>query len=300
MGVEVNEPERKQATAQTTDVNGAGRDAEGLQPASPGLPQERRGGEGGLVSVVIPCYNQAHFLGEAIESIFSQSYRDFEIIVVDDGSPDNTSEVASSYDEVRLIRQENRGLAGARNRDLAEARGEHIVFLDADDRLLPEALEVGVRELEAHPKCAFVAGYHRPIEPDGSPLGEEPQLAGTQRRPRPPRHIEGDIYLTILSRKYHIMPATVMYRRFVFDSVGRFDPGIKASEDYDLYFRIARRFPVYCHDTVVLENRKHNANMTRDHFRMLKATIEVLRLQRAYVKRDERYRAAVVRASSVQ
>jgi glycosyltransferase involved in cell wall biosynthesis len=249
-------------------------------------------GNSPLVTVVIPCYKQAGYLGVAIESVLSQTYHNFEIIVVDDGSPDNTSEVASRYDEVRLIRQANRGLAGARNRGLAEAKGEHIVFLDADDRLLPEALEVGVRELKARPQCALVAGYHRPIEPDGSPLGEEPQLTGTQRRPRPPRDIGGDIYLTILSRKYHIMPGTVMYRRSVFESVGQFDPEIKASEDYDLYFRIARRFPVYCHDTVVLENRKHNANMTRDHYRMLKATIEVLRSQRAYLKRDERYRAA--------
>jgi glycosyltransferase involved in cell wall biosynthesis len=257
--------------------------------------QESAGGAG-LVSVVIPCYNQARFLGEAIESVLSQSFRDFEIVVVDDGSTDETSEVASGYEaghhQVRLIRQENRGLAGARNRGLAEARGDLLVFLDADDRLLPEALEVQVSELEARPQCALVAGYHRPIEPDGSPLGEEPQLAGTQRRPRPPRHIGGDIYLNILSRKYHIMPGTVMYRRFVFDSVGSFDPEIKASEDYDLYFRIARRFPVYCHDTVVLENRKHNANMTRDHYRMLKATIEVIRSQREYIKGDERYRAA--------
>jgi glycosyltransferase involved in cell wall biosynthesis len=176
-----------------------------------------------LVTVVIPCYKQAHFLGESIESVLSQTYRNFEIIVVDDGSPDNTSEVASRYDEVRLIRQENRGLAGARNRGLAEAKGEHLIFLDADDRLLPEALEVGVRELEARPQCALVAGYHRPIEPDGSPLGEESQLAGTQRRPRPPRDIGGDIYLTILSRKYHIMPGTVMYRRSVFESVGEFE-----------------------------------------------------------------------------
>jgi glycosyltransferase involved in cell wall biosynthesis len=80
-------------------------------------------GNSPLVTVVIPCYNQAHFLGEAIESVLSQSYRNFEIIVVDDGSTDNTSEVASHYEEVRLVRQENRGLAGARNSGLAEAEG---------------------------------------------------------------------------------------------------------------------------------------------------------------------------------
>src|ERR687890_1245755 len=103
----------------------------------------------GLVSVVIPCYNQAHFLGEAIESVLAQSYKDFEIIVVDDGSPDNTSEVAARYPGVRCVRQENQGLAGARNTGIRESKGEYLVFLDADDRLLAEALEVGVKNLEA-------------------------------------------------------------------------------------------------------------------------------------------------------
>src|ERR687898_2245292 len=123
-----------------------------------------------LVTVVIPCYNQAHFLGEAIESVLSQSYEHFEIIVVDDGSTDETSEVASRYEGVRLIRQENRGLAGARNRGLEEAKGEYVVFLDADDRLLPGALEAGLGCFEAHPECAFVFGNSRRIPEGGTPL----------------------------------------------------------------------------------------------------------------------------------
>src|ERR671913_400837 len=133
-----------------------------------------RVGKAGFVSVVIPCYNQAHFLGEAIDSVLSQSYTDFEVIVVDDGSQDDTQGVASTYvDEdprVRLVSQENRGLAGARNRGLAESRGEYVVFLDSDDRLAEAALEVGVRELEANPDCAFVSGQYRAIAVDGSHL----------------------------------------------------------------------------------------------------------------------------------
>src|SRR5215217_7762241 len=93
-----------------------------------------------LVTVVIPCYNQAHFLKEAIESVLKQSYAHYEIVVVDDGSTDETSEVASSYEGVRLIRQENRGLAEARNTGIKHSEGDFLVFLDADDRLLPEAL----------------------------------------------------------------------------------------------------------------------------------------------------------------
>src|SRR5215213_4115846 len=121
-----------------------------------------------LVSVVIPCYNLAHFLGEAIESVLAQSYPNFEIIVVDDGSPDNTSEVAARYPGVRLVRQENQGLSGARNAGLARSEGEYVVFLDADDRLLPEALEAHLEHLKAHPECAFVSGRLKRIAADGS------------------------------------------------------------------------------------------------------------------------------------
>src|SRR4028119_2135680 len=96
--------------------------------------------EVGLVSVVIPCYNQARFLGEAVGSVLSQTHAEFEVIVVDDGSTDDTAGVASSYAaedaRVRLIRQENRGLAGARNRGLAESRGEYGAFVGAADRRL--------------------------------------------------------------------------------------------------------------------------------------------------------------------
>src|SRR5215217_1494790 len=97
-----------------------------------------------LISVIIPCYNQAKYLGEAIESVLGQTYRNFEIIVVDDGSTDDTVEVAGSYGEVECVEQENRGLAEARNAGVRASKGEYLVFLDADDRLLARAFEAGV------------------------------------------------------------------------------------------------------------------------------------------------------------
>src|SRR5918995_1252705 len=122
-------------------------------------PQKEQEVVAGLVSVVIPCYNQAHFLVEAIESVLAQSYPRFEIVVVDDGSTDDTSEVAARYPGVRYVYQNNQGVSAARNSGLARSEGEYVVFLDADDRLLPEALEAGLRCLEARPECAFVSGY---------------------------------------------------------------------------------------------------------------------------------------------
>src|SRR5215212_207946 len=120
----------------------------------------------GLVSVVIPCYNQAHFLGEAIESVLAQNHLRFEIVVVDDGSTDDTAEVAACYPGVRCVRQDNRGLSAARNNGLRHSEGEYVVFLDADDRLLPEALETGLKCFEAHPECAYVYGHFRVIARD--------------------------------------------------------------------------------------------------------------------------------------
>src|SRR5919112_291203 len=140
-----------------------------------------------LVSVVIPCYNQAHFLGEAIESVLAQSYPNFEIIVVDDGSTDDTSEVAGRYPKVRLVRQENQGLSGARNAGLARSEGEYVVFLDADDRLLPEALETGLEYLDAHSECAFASGRYRFIGGDGSFLN-----------PHRHRFVDKDSYVALL------------------------------------------------------------------------------------------------------
>src|SRR5437870_3797289 len=95
-----------------------------------------------LVTVVIPCYNNASFLHDAIQSVLSQTYRRTELIVVDDGSSDDTSDVASSYPVTRLIRQPNQGVSAARNAGLSQASGDYVVFLDADDRLLPDAVEV--------------------------------------------------------------------------------------------------------------------------------------------------------------
>ena len=260
------------------EYTGATSGIDGSRPFSSSRP------EGGKVSVVIPCYNQARFLGEAIRSVLCQGYTDLEIIVVDDGSEDGTEEVASGYAKedprVRLIRQENRGLAAARNRGLAEAGGEYVVFLDSDDRLVSEALEVGVRELEAHPGCAFVSGICRKITADGSIVPGWEQF-----------RVRDDPYLELLRSCPVYVPA-VMYRRSVFDAVGDFDTSYKAAEDYDLYYRILERFSVYCHDTVVAEIRRHEANMTRDRTLMLKYNMAALRSQRKRVKEDARYKDA--------
>src|SRR5215212_5734357 len=261
-------------TGQMTEKDGASRLLDSPWPDSRSLP------ESGVVSIVIPCYNQAHFLGEAIQSVLSQGYQDFEVIVVDDGSQDGTQDVARRFADkdprVKLIRQENRGLAAARNRGLAESGGEYVVFLDSDDRLLVKALEVGVRELASHPGCAFVSGQYRAVAADGTLLWKPHE---------PP--IERDGYLVLLQYCFG-MPAVVMYRRWVFGEVGGFDGTVDAAADWDLYLRIARRFPFYHHGQIVAGYRQHGTSMNQNPALMLKSTVTVLRSQRRHLGDDRR------------
>jgi len=234
-----------------------------------------------LVSVIIPCYNQGHFLGEAIESVLVQTHPHIEIIVVDDGSTDNTAEVAAGYPGVQCIRQSNRGLSAARNTGMWHSGGDYLVFLDADDRLLPDAVEAGLSCLNAHPDCAFVSGHHRYIKADGTLLREFPQ-----------EHIRGNHYLSLLQGNYIGMHATVMYRRALLESIGGFNETLAACEDYELYLRMARKFPIHCQNKVVAEYRWHDDNMSLNPELMLKTALTVLRSQWRYVKRDKRYKKA--------
>jgi glycosyltransferase involved in cell wall biosynthesis len=234
-----------------------------------------------LVSVIIPCYNQANFLGEAIESALSQTYRHFEVIVVDDGSPDNTTEVASGYPGVRCIRQENQGQGAARNTGLHESKGSYLIFLDADDRLLPNALQIGLNCLDAHPECAFVYGHIKIINSDGSPQPTQEQYC-----------IEKGHFQTFLRYNFIWTPATVMFRRDVFESIMGFEPSLSPAEDWDLYLRITRSFPIYCHDNVVAEYRVHRQNITRNYALMLKTSLAVLRSQWKYIKGRKDYEEA--------
>ena len=235
-----------------------------------------------LVSVVIPCFNQAHYLPEAIESVLSQSYPLVEIIVVDDGSIDDTAKVAASYPEVRLFRQSNQGLSAARNRGLRESRGDLLVFLDADDRLLPGGLSAGVACLHEHPECAFAYGQYQFINEDGT-LNKRIERAPAS----------GDTYADFLRENRVAMHAAVMYRRWVFERVGGFNKRLKACEDYEMYFRIVRRFPVVEHPALVAEYRRHPGSMSNHARKMLESALTVLDGEAVHIEDDPDLQAAL-------
>ncbi len=228
-----------------------------------------------LVSVVIPCYNQGRFLGEAIESVLRQSYRCFEVIVVDDGSADATGDVVSRYRGINCIRQPNQGPAAARNAGLRSSKGSYLIFLDADDRLLPEALAIGVRDLKARPECAFVWGQCQHINSEGASLP-------SRRKPV----IERDHYLKLLRTNYIRTPGVVMYQRAAFAAIGGFNQNLRAAEDYEMHLRIARHFPIHCHNQVVAEYRVHEASAMHSSASIFKETLAAAELQREFVKGD--------------
>jgi glycosyltransferase involved in cell wall biosynthesis len=234
------------------------------------------------ISVVITCFNQAVFLPDAIESVLDQTIPAAEIILVDDGSTDDTAKVAARYPTIRYRWQKNQGLSSARNSGIRAASGDYLVFLDADDRLLPTALESGVRCFEVYPDCAFVWGQHRRIDQNGAVISLPERI-----------EIGAEPYLDFLRGNQIGMHATVMYRRWVFDLVGGYEAELRACEDYDLYLRVARRCPVAGHDGLVAEYRRHDENMSNDLDLMLASVLSVLQSQAQHLEDDQRGRDAL-------
>jgi glycosyltransferase involved in cell wall biosynthesis len=227
-----------------------------------------------LVSVIVPCYNGAAFLEETLRSALAQSYAKVEVVVVDDGSTDNSPEIAQRF-PVRYIRQPNRGLCEARNAGIRESKGDYLVFLDADDRLKPRAIEAGLRALVQRPDCAMTIGDHMFITAGGG------YLANSTKECPAHSHFEA-----LLKSNFIEMIASVLFRRSVFDEVGGFDATLRVAEDYELYLRIARALPICSHAAIVAEYRKHGTNTSHNSELMLTTTLQVLKDQAKYLDND--------------
>ena len=225
-----------------------------------------------LVSVVIPCYNSKRYLAEAIESALLQTYSRIEIIVVDDGSTDETARIARSY-PVHYIYQANRGISGARNTGILHCQGEYVLFLDHDDRLLPRAVEIGVRLLEEHPECALAVGEHRYIGADGKAIGYSNKHAAGRNH-----------YLMLLEHNFIETPCSALHRRSGIALTGGFDESLKGAEDLEFYLRTARQSTWVAHEALVSEYRLHDSSMSRDAERMLEVSYRVLEMELPYLQ----------------
>jgi glycosyltransferase involved in cell wall biosynthesis len=221
------------------------------------------------VAVIIPVFNQSQFLAETIASVLAQTRPADEIIVVDDVSTDNPASIVSKFKNVQLlVHSKNQHVAAARNTGLKHCSTSHVVFLDGDDRLLPDALKAGLACFAARPEYAFVYGGHREISEGGSVISSDIY-----------RPIKGDPYTSLLCRNPAGPPATAMFRRDCALAVGGYDDTLRLWEDYDIYLRLAQRYPAASHPTIVAEYRQRDQYPINRHLESLRWGLETLRRQ---------------------
>ncbi|MGA8940373.1 MAG: glycosyltransferase [Acidobacteriaceae bacterium] len=208
------------------------------------------------VSVIIPTYNCAHYLEQAIESVMNQTYRDLEIIVMDDGSTDNTAQVVRKYEtKIRYLHQENCGLPAARNHAIMASSGDLIALLDADDWWEPAKLAEQVPLLREDPELCLTYSDLEVVFDDGS---INPSFLSTR-----PLASSGYVFDQLLSSSF-ILPSTVLLRRSSLEQVGMFDESMRSHEDIDLWLRMCQRWKVALVRKPLTHRRQGSANMTSD------------------------------------
>jgi glycosyltransferase involved in cell wall biosynthesis len=214
------------------------------------------------ITVIIPCYNCAAFIDQAINSVQSQTFTDFELLIIDDGSTSQTAQFLSAYvddSHIRIIHHEhNKGLSIARNTGIRQARGELIAFLDADDRWLPDKLGTQIKAFtDPEVGVCCVNAYFK--YPDGVSLNPQKWIEN-----------QDDLYSALLFR--NVIPgsaSSMMVRRQCFDEIGAFDESLPAAEDRDMWFRLVSMYKIVYIDTpLVLIDRSYKGHMSENIERM--------------------------------
>lgn len=205
------------------------------------------------VSVIIPAYNAGKFLGETVRSVLTQSYTDFEIVICDDGSTDNTAEVAQSFSDARVkyIRHTNIGVSATRNNGAKNSSGKFLAFLDADDIFYRDNLAKKAEALEKNPAAGMAFADCDVIDGDGKKTGEV--LTGKSE----------DILRHLLLWNGTVIPgpSSILVTREAFEKVNGFDTQFSTAADQDFFFRVAHRFPCVRVSEVLTAYRKHGSNM---------------------------------------
>jgi glycosyltransferase involved in cell wall biosynthesis len=226
------------------------------------------------VSAIVPTYNAERWLGEALDSALAQTFRDLEIVVVNDGSTDRSAAIAAAYaarhpGRVRVIHQPNRGLCHARNTALAAARGTYFALLDADDVWLPHHLERSVSLLEARPDVALVHADIERIDTAGASLGRNVRYWPT---------LTLDAFNALFLRREHVCCPTAVFRRAAIERVGDFDAQFNrlGCEDRDLWLRISGVAPIAFLPELHARYRLHGGNMSANFDKMLAARLRLV------------------------
>jgi glycosyltransferase involved in cell wall biosynthesis len=221
------------------------------------------------ISVIIPAYNAARYICETVDSVLSQTYKNFEVIIIDDGSTDNTQKLLNQYrDKIKYIYQNNKGVAGARNKGIQQAHGKYLAFLDNDDVWLPDKLTKQITISEQNPQVGFIFTDGEFFDEKGlvslsfcSSRGK--QNNGTSLKDKIANtsfndgsFFQGDFYKDLLMGDLPGGLASTMFvSKMVLNKVGYFDETLDAGEDYDLAVRIAMEYPILYLNSVTTRYR---------------------------------------------
>ncbi len=219
-----------------------------------------------IVTIVIPTFNRADFLKESIHSVLSQTFTDFELIVVDDGSTDHTEEVVREFSKVRYVAcTENSGVSHARNLGIGMARGRYICFLDSDDLWIKNKLETQILWMESHADCQVCYTDEIWIR------------KGVRVNPmNKHRKYSGDIFSHCLPLCI-VSPSSVLMRSSLFDEVGLFDEDLPVCEDYDLWLRISLKHPVhFIEEKLIVKQGGHEDQLSTKYWGMDRFRVYVL------------------------
>ncbi|WP_165364220.1 glycosyltransferase [Sporolactobacillus sp. Y61] len=204
------------------------------------------------ISVIIPTYNRGAFTVAAVKSVLAQSYSDYEIIVVDDGSTDDTRDLLKAFgDKIRYIYQENKGPSAARNAGIRLARGNYIALCDSDDRFLPDKLEKQMAFIHEHPECRFLYSWYYNVNEKGKRTKLRKPLTCKSRE-----HLQ----YCLFSRKFTIRTSTLLVHKACFDKAGLFNEDYWYSQDWDMWLRLAEYYRGYCLEEPLCEYWLHGEN----------------------------------------
>lgn len=227
-----------------------------------------------LVSVIIPVYNGEKYIRNAINSVLNQTYRNFEIVVADDGSIDNTVEILKEYgDKIRWKSQENKGPASAKKFGTSMAKGEYLTYLDSDDMFLPDKLKQQVDYLDKHPEVGLVyPGYYQVDE-----KGEIVKLISCNKKK------------ALLIQQNYVPTSGVMCRKACIDVLGGFDENLGSNYDWDMWLRISEKYPIHCIPKPLFKYRVHgeNISLTRPNRLDYERKVKILLLEKAYERRGK-------------
>lgn len=225
------------------------------------------------VSIVTPAYNAGQYIANSIDSALKQSFQDYEMIIVDDGSNDNTKSIIEEYvhrypEKIKYIYQPNAGPSKARNTAIQKAKGKYIAFLDADDSWMPFHLEKSIAAIESQNNIGLVHSNIMKITSSGQTIGAAE---------RDKRFLSGMIFNELLLRKAHIACSSALVKKSCLDSVGYFDEDSRCGvcEDRDLWLRISKQFNILYIDQVSVNYRITENSLSKNKDRMLQARIYV-------------------------